>query len=154
MQPGGQPPKEARPDATNLILSRNSPSCRMLALGAAILLAESRGAPWLGVAVVRINAETSRRPTGMDRIEANPIPGAPLAIDRPPSATPRARGHSAFTPRTVGVFLPTILLLCVWTSYSEGVVSSTSFHSLSPPMNIVVALFFLTAVAAPVHHGL
>jgi hypothetical protein len=64
------------------------------------------------------------------------------------------RSPSAFTARTIGVFLPTIALLCVWTSYSEGVVSSTSFHSLSPPMNIVVALFFLAAVALPVHHGL
>jgi hypothetical protein len=65
-----------------------------------------------------------------------------------------ARGRSAFTRRTVGVFLPTIALLCVWTSYSEGVVSSTSFHSISPPINIVVALFFLAAVAVPIHHGL
>src|ERR671910_2003397 len=76
-------------------------------------------------------------------------------------ARPAARGdepaaslRSAFTARTVGVFLPTLALLCVWTSYSEGVVSSTSFHSISPPINIVVVLFFLTAVAVPVHHAL
>jgi hypothetical protein len=62
--------------------------------------------------------------------------------------------QSAFTWRTVGVFIPTIILLCYWTSYSEGVVSSTSFHSLSPPMHIVVALAFLAAVAVPVHRGI
>lgn len=74
----------------------------------------------------------------------------PPSIHRPASATAR----SAFTARTVGVFVPTIALLCVWTSYSEGVVSSTSFHSISPPINIIVTLFFLAAVAVPVHHGL
>lgn len=78
-----------------------------------------------------------------------PLPPPPTGGPEPP-----AHPRSAFTARTVGVFLPTIALLCVWTSYSEGVVSSTSFHSLSPPMNIVVALFFLAAVAVPVHHAL
>src|SRR5207247_137321 len=62
--------------------------------------------------------------------------------------------QSAFTWRTVGVFIPTLCLLCYWTSYSEGVVSATSFHSLSPPMHIVVALAFLAAVAVPVHRGI
>lgn len=52
------------------------------------------------------------------------------------------------------MFLPTITVLCYFTSYSEGVVSATSFHSLSPPMHIVVALAFLAAVAVPTHHGL
>src|SRR5947208_2105199 len=73
-------------------------------------------------------------------------PGASPAAGAPP--------QSAFTWRTVGVFLPTICLLCYWTSYSEGVVSATSFHSLSPPMHIVVALAFLAAVAVPVHRGI
>src|SRR6059036_1082367 len=78
----------------------------------------------------------------------------PVASRLVPSADRTAPARSAFTLRTVAVFLPTIALLCVWTSYSEGVVSSTSFHSLSPPMNIVLALFFLAAVAVPVHHAL
>ncbi len=88
---------------------------------------------------------------------SSPEAGGPMVTPlRPSPADGAAAGSSgsAFTHRTVGVFLPTIALLCVWTSYSEAVVSSTSFHSLSPPMNIVVALFFLAAVALPVHHGL
>jgi hypothetical protein len=91
-------------------------------------------------------------------MSVQPQPGTEqTAIVTPPGVgggEPTAALRSAFTWRTVGVFLPTIVLLCVWTSYSEGVVSSTSFHSISPPINIVVVLFLLTAVALPVHHGL
>ena len=64
-----------------------------------------------------------------------------------------APAQSAFTWRTVGVFIPTLCLLCYWTSYSEGVVSATSFHSLSPPMHIVVALAFLAARAGVLDGG-
>src|ERR1051326_2395730 len=80
-----------------------------------------------------------------------PVP----AVAHPPiPATAAMPAQSAFTRRTVAVFIPTICLLCYWTSYSEGVVSATSFHSLSPPMHIVVALAFLAAVAVPTHLGL
>src|SRR5205085_295042 len=65
-----------------------------------------------------------------------------------------SRARSAFTWRTVGVFCPILVLLCYWTSYSEGVVSATSPHSLSPPMNILTALAILTAVVVPAHHGI
>src|SRR5688500_5565512 len=84
-----------------------------------------------------------RRPA----VAAVPLPPTPEA-DQPDGL------RSAFTARTVGVFLPTLALLCVWTSYSEGVVSSTSFHSIAPPINIVVVLFLLTAVVVPAHRGL
>lgn len=60
----------------------------------------------------------------------------------------------ALTWRTALVFCPALVLLCYWTSYSEGVVSATSPHSLSPPMNILTALALLTAVAVPVHRGI
>lgn len=70
-----------------------------------------------------------------------------------PASAP-ARYHSALTWRTGLVFCPVLLLLCYWTSYSEGVVSATSPHSLSPPMNILTALALLTAVVVPVHRGL
>jgi hypothetical protein len=85
-------------------------------------------------------------------------PGSRPPGREPPSPVSRAparrREQSALTWRTIGVFLPTITLLCYFTSYSEGVVSATSFHSLSPPMHIVVALAFLAGVAVPVHHAL
>jgi hypothetical protein len=92
-----------------------------------------------------------------------PVPGAQPGVGRPalpqPGTGHRAPGTAsaakpALTWRTVAVFLPTITLLCYFTSYSEGVVSATSFHSLSPPMHIVVALAFLAGVVVPVHHAL
>jgi hypothetical protein len=84
-----------------------------------------------------IVSPASRGPSG--RLPRSPSPGG---------------ARPALTWRTVAVFLPTLTLLCYFTSYSEGVVSATSFHSLSPPMHIVVALAFLAGVAVPAHHAL
>jgi hypothetical protein len=58
------------------------------------------------------------------------------------------------TWRTGTLYVLIIAVLAYWTSVSEGVVSATSFHSLSPPINITVALFLLAAVAVPFHKKL
>lgn len=55
------------------------------------------------------------------------------------------------TRRVLWLYIPTIAVLAYWTSYSEGVVSSTSFHSLSPPINIVFVLAFLSGLVVPLH---
>jgi hypothetical protein len=94
----------------------------------------------------------SRRPAEVRESAVDTTrPAAP-----PPTGTRTAwpAERPALSRRTLAVFLPTITLLCYFTSYSEGVVSATSFHSLSPPMHIVVALAFLAAVAVPTHYAL
>jgi len=85
-----------------------------------------------------------------------------LPEDRLPTETAEApaatRVHpvirSAFTGRIVLTYMPVMAILTYWTTYSECVVSATSFHSLSPPMNIVFALAVLSGIMVPLHKRL
>ena len=54
----------------------------------------------------------------------------------------------------MAVFLPLMAVLAYFTTYSEVVVSATSFHSLSPPMNIIFTLAMLVTVLGPGHRAL
>ncbi|HPT98550.1 MAG TPA: hypothetical protein PLU39_11845 [Armatimonadota bacterium] len=62
--------------------------------------------------------------------------------------------QAILTRRTAAIFLPTIAVLAYFTTYSECVVAATSFHSLSPPMNIVLTLAILAGVIGPGHRAL
>ncbi|MBW3621914.1 MAG: hypothetical protein KY468_00715 [Armatimonadetes bacterium] len=66
-----------------------------------------------------------------------------------PAHAPRL--EPVLTLRTGLLYVVIIAVLAYWTSYSEGVVSATSFHSLSPPINITVVLFLMAAAIVPFH---
>lgn len=66
-------------------------------------------------------------------------------------AEPSQKLEPVLTLRTGVLYVLILAVLSYWTSYSEGVVSATSFHSLSPPINITVVLFLLAAAAIPFH---
>ena len=81
-------------------------------------------------------------------------PTAPAAASKAIPATDPPTREPVLTWRTGIAYVMVISILAYWTSVSEGVVSATSFHSLSPPINIVVALFILSAGAVPFHRAI
>jgi hypothetical protein len=85
-------------------------------------------------------------------LKAESAPSEPIAAAAGEESSPGpAVPEPVLTWRTGIPYVLIIAVLAYWTSYSEGVASSTSFHSLSPPINITVVLFLLAAAVAPFH---
>ena len=105
--------------------------------------------------------KTQRSANGYCTLACDPMsvsqqfPTLPTETGRTPAGTAPAPAplRSALTWRTVGAFIPCMVALCYWTSYSECVVSSTSFHAIAPPMHTLVAALFLAAVLVPLHRA-
>ncbi|MCC6443539.1 MAG: hypothetical protein IT210_08815 [Armatimonadetes bacterium] len=81
---------------------------------------------------------------------SHPLPSS-SAAQAPTGGGSHLAPVSAFTWRIAFTYMAVMGVLTYWTTYSECVVSATSFHSLSPPMNIIFALAILSGVLVPLH---